>query len=88
MQKFEKIYEKIEMDDTAQSCRCPLSHGNRGEALAVNLNILFCGLKKKKEADKQEADSDQTSTRSSLGPARYLLSLRFPVNQRWGFSTV
>jgi hypothetical protein len=85
MQKLGKIYEKIEMDDPAQSCRCPLSHDNRREALAVNRNVLFCGLKKKKEADKQEADSDQTSTRSSLGPARYLLSLRFPVNKGSGF---
>jgi hypothetical protein len=44
--------------------------------------------KRKKEEEKEEAEPDRISTRSSLGSARYLLSLRVPVNSRWTLSTV
>jgi hypothetical protein len=40
------------------------------------------GLTGKKNEKKEEEAPDRTSTRSSLGPARYLLSLRVPVKLR------
>jgi len=61
--------------------RRPLSHDKRAQA-AASL-IQFGGLTGKKNEENREEAPDRTSTRSSLGAARYLLSLRIPVNL-WG----
>jgi len=60
--------------------RSPFSHDNRAQAAARV--VQFEGLTGTKEAKREKEDTDRTSTRSSLGPARYLLSLRVPVNPR------
>jgi hypothetical protein len=65
--------------------RSPLSHDNRAQA--AGRIVQFEELTEKKEAEREEEDPDRTSTRSSLGPARYLLSLRVPVNP-WGLSMI